>query len=101
MRIWRTGVVPGRAAEYEQFAATQSLPMFRAHQGFRGLLFGRNGEDCIVTTLWENDAAADALERSPLYRDTVARITAAGFLTGDSTVERFQVHGSYLPGEPA
>ncbi|MGW0587504.1 antibiotic biosynthesis monooxygenase family protein [Streptosporangium sp. NPDC002607] len=97
MRIWRTQVDEARAAEYERFAAVESLPMFRTQRGFLGLLFGRNGSACAVTTLWEDDAAADALEESPSYRETVARIGAAGFLTGPSVVERFTVHGSHLP----
>ena len=58
MRIWRTQVDVTRATEYERFATEQSLPMFRAHRGFSGLLFGRHGADCIVITLWEDDAAA-------------------------------------------
>jgi heme-degrading monooxygenase HmoA len=98
MRIWRTQVDVTRATEYEQFAAEQSLPMFRSHRGFSGLLFGRNGADCIVITLWEDDAAADALEDSPRYRETVARISATGFLTGPSQIERFTLHGKELPG---
>ncbi|MFG2000621.1 antibiotic biosynthesis monooxygenase family protein [Spirillospora sp. NPDC048911] len=97
MRIWRTQVDQARATEYERFAAEESLPMFRAQRGFLGLLFGRHGGDCVVTTLWEDHAAADALEGSAHYQETVARITAAGFLAGESEVERFEVHGSHLP----
>ncbi|MBV8932434.1 MAG: hypothetical protein JO285_07780 [Kutzneria sp.] len=97
MRIWRTKVDQSRADEYERFAAVDSLPMFQSHDGFLGLLFGREGTDCAVVTLWENAAAVDGLERSPRYRDTVTRITAAGFLVGQSRVERFAVHGSQLP----
>jgi len=98
MRIWRTQVDTTRAAEYESFAAEQSLPMFRAHRGFSGLLFGRRGADCLVITLWEDEAAADALEDSPRYLDTVARISATGFLIGQSQTERFPLHGKDLPG---
>jgi heme-degrading monooxygenase HmoA len=97
MRIWRTQVDEARAAEYERFAAQQSLPMFRAHQGFEGHLFGRRGGDCVVVTIWTDDAAADALEASPRYRETVARINAAGFLTGPSQVDRFRLHGDKAP----
>jgi heme-degrading monooxygenase HmoA len=97
MRIWRTQVDEARAAEYERFAAQQSLPMFRAHQGFEGHLFGRRGGDCVVVTIWKDDAAADALEASPRYRETVARITAAGFLTGPSQVDRFRVTAIWRP----
>jgi heme-degrading monooxygenase HmoA len=97
MRIWRTQVDEAQAEQYERFAAEESLPMFRAHQGFEGHLFGRRGRDCVVITIWKDDAAADALEASPRYRDTVARINAAGFLAGRSQVERFQLHGNVAP----
>jgi heme-degrading monooxygenase HmoA len=93
-RIWRTQIDQERATEYEAFAAQQSLPMFRSHPGFVGLLFGRNGSDCVVVTVWEDEAAADALESSPAYLRKVARISAAGFLRGDSIVERFDLHGA-------
>jgi hypothetical protein len=36
MRIWRTRVDEGRAAEYERFAAEESLPMFSGQPGFLG-----------------------------------------------------------------
>jgi hypothetical protein len=98
MRIWRTQVDVTRASEYERFATEQSLPMFRAHRGFSGLLFGRHGADCIVITLLEDDAAADALEDSPRYRDTVARISTTGYLAGPSRIERFTLHGEDLRG---
>jgi heme-degrading monooxygenase HmoA len=97
MRIWRTQVDEAQAEQYERFAAEESLPMFRAHQGFEGHLFGRRGGDCVVITIWKDDAAADALEASPRYRDTVARINAAGFLADRSEVERFQLHGHVAP----
>jgi heme-degrading monooxygenase HmoA len=97
MRVWRTQVETARAAEYEQFAAETSLPMFGAHGGFVGLLFGRRGSDAIVISLWDDDAAADALEASARYLETVAHIEASGFLTGPSRVERFDLHGSDLP----
>jgi heme-degrading monooxygenase HmoA len=93
MRIWRTQVEEARAAEYERFAAEESLPMFRSHRGFEGHLFGRCGRDCVVVTIWSDDEAADALEASPRYQDTVARINAAGFLVGQSLVDRFRLHG--------
>ncbi len=97
MRIWRTRVNEARAAEYEEFAANVSLPMFRSHRGFEGHLFGRRGGDCVVVTIWKDDAAADALEASARYRDTVDRINAAGFLIGRSQVERFPLHGDVAP----
>jgi heme-degrading monooxygenase HmoA len=98
VRTWRTQIDEARASEYERFASEVSLPMFRAHHGFRGLLFGRDSSDCVVITLWEDHAAVDALEASPRYRDTVARISETGFLAGRSLTERFELHGNDLPG---
>src|SRR5262245_15114666 len=89
MRIWQSAIDESEAAEYERFAHDVSRPMFEAHEGFRGLLFGRDGSRVAVVTLWEDDAAADAFERSTLYRETVARIESAGFLSGPSTTDRF------------
>jgi hypothetical protein len=39
VRIWRTGLHESRAREYEDFARNVSLPMFRRHDGIRGVLF--------------------------------------------------------------
>lgn len=88
MRIWTTQIDETRAADYDAFARGTSLPMFRAQPGFRGVLFGREGRNCTVVTLWDSPAAADALEDSTAYRETVALINATGFLQGASTVER-------------
>jgi hypothetical protein len=54
---------------------------------------GRCGGDCVVVTIWTDNAAVDTLETSPRYHDTVARITAAGFLVGRSEVDRSELHG--------
>jgi hypothetical protein len=40
-RIWRTQIDEHRADEYEYFADRESLPMFRAHEGFIGGWFKR------------------------------------------------------------
>lgn len=93
MRIWRSAIDEAAAVEYECFAQDVSRPMFEAHEGFKGLLFGRDRGRVAVVTLWEDDAAADAFERSTLYRETVARIESAGLLSGPSTTDRFVVHG--------
>ncbi|WP_166345699.1 hypothetical protein [Phytoactinopolyspora limicola] len=98
MRVWRTRIDDSRTTDYEQFAAQESLPMFRAHAGFAGLLFGRSGDECVVVTLWADAESVAAFEASQLYQETVDRITAAGFIVGPSFVERFEVHGSHLPG---
>ncbi len=91
-RIWRTSVVAGREDEYESFAREISLPMFRAHVGFRGAMMARTASDCVVVTLWESQQAIDALNQSQLYRDTVQRIMQTGFLTGDQRTETSDIH---------
>jgi heme-degrading monooxygenase HmoA len=87
VRIWRTGIDPDRESEYEAFARTRSLPMFRAHRGFVGVLFARRGAERIVVTLWDSAANARALAQSPAYGATVAEITATGFLRGKQSLE--------------
>ncbi len=93
-RIWRTGVKPERFEEYERFARERSLPMFREHRGFIGVLFMREATDrAAVLTLWEDEKAVEGLEASPLYRQTVEAILGSGLLAGEQSVELFEVHG--------
>lgn len=80
VRVWKATIDPARAAEYEHFAHTRSLPMFRSHNGFRGCAFLRDGADCTVVTLWADSDDVTALEASDLYHETVAAIMAAGFI---------------------
>lgn len=94
MRIWRARVDEARGDEYERFAQQESLPMFQAQAGFRGLVFGRSCDNCVVVTLWEDEAAADSLDASTSYLETVARIRAADFSLVDLGVERFNVHAA-------
>jgi hypothetical protein len=80
VRIWRATIDPARADDYERFARELSLPMFRAHGGFRGCAFQRDGAECTVVTLWDEPEDVAALEASTLYRETVASIMASGFV---------------------
>ncbi len=110
-RIWRTGIKPGQAEAYEAFAREISLPMFRAQPGFAGVVMGRDGDsdghgDCEgnrawVLTLWRDQAAIDALARSPSYAATVNRILASGFLDGEQSTEVSEVHLVEVLGEEA
>ncbi|WP_036358131.1 hypothetical protein [Microvirga sp. BSC39] len=95
-RIWRTQVVPDRFGDYERFARETSLPMFRSQTGYRGVMMAGDGADRVVITLWENDDAIAALDASPTYRETVSKIIATGFLTGDQSVEVYDTHLSDL-----
>lgn len=93
VRIWRTGLDESRAQEYEDFARTVSLPMFRRHAGLAGVLFAGSGGERAVITLWEDRAAADALAVSADYQATVRAIEAAGFLRPPQRTELLDVHG--------
>ena len=95
VRIWRTGLDELRAPEYEDFALGISLPMFRRHSGFLGVLFAGAGAERTVITLWTDRAAAAALDASADYQATVRAIEAAGFLRPPQRLEVLDVHGSW------
>jgi hypothetical protein len=92
-RLWRTGIDPARGAEYDAFAAAHSRPMFAAVPGCLGAFFLGTGEVRSVLSLWADAASIDALESSPLYRETVIRFQATGILREPQTVELFEVTG--------
>jgi heme-degrading monooxygenase HmoA len=96
VRIWRTGLDESRAPEYEDFARTVSLPMFRRHDGFGGVLFAKSGGVRMVITLWADRAAADALGESDDYRATVRAIEATGLLRPPQRIRLLNVHGSWI-----
>ncbi len=100
IRIWRTKVERGRAAEYERFARDSSLPMFRQQAGFLGVLFAGDGADRIVVSFWQDHEALEALAHSPTYAATVAEISRTSFLVGDSSSEVFPIHGGQWPTAP-
>jgi hypothetical protein len=95
VRIWRTGLDESRSREYEDFALGISLPMFRRHAGFLGVLFAGTGAERAVITLWSGQAAAAALEESADYQATAQAIEAAGFLRPPQRVELLPVHTSW------
>ncbi len=96
-RIWRTNVSPDRADDYERFAKNVSLPMFRVQQGFAGVLMLRDDADCLVITLWNEQADITALSKSESYNATVEHILNEGFLMGEQTTESYDLHLSWLP----
>jgi heme-degrading monooxygenase HmoA len=95
-RIWRTRIDESRAADYQRFANERSLPMFRAHAGFLGVLFGGAGDERVVISFWRDTEAVRTLEQSPRYRETVREIEAGSFILGPSSVEVYAVHGGAL-----
>lgn len=95
VRIWRSGLDESRAPEYEDFALRTSLPMFRRHVGFLGVLFAGTGGERTVITLWSDKAAVTALDASADYQSTVRAIEATGFLRPPLRVELLPVHSSW------
>ncbi len=91
-RSWITRVRLDRANEYEQFAKDISLPMFRSHPGCFGVVMIREGDQCRVTTFWRSVEAMHDFEESEIYRSTVARILAAGFLYGEQQIQVEKPH---------
>jgi hypothetical protein len=91
-RIWRCTIDPDRAGDYEEFARTVSLPMFRAQPGFRGCLMTRAGAECEVLTLWDGPHAIEALNASLSYQAAVAKILATGFILREQGTTVTQVH---------
>jgi quinol monooxygenase YgiN len=91
-RIWTTEVSPAHLEDYEAFAQTISLPMFRQQPGCEGVLMFRDGGSCHVLTLWRSQSDIDALATSQSYNETVQRILSAGFLVGDQTTRTYEAH---------
>lgn len=99
IRLWTTGIDPAKAAEYDAFADSRSLAMFKALEGCLGVVFVRSGGRGYVFSLWKDASCIEALEESALYRSTVRDITAAGFLEGPQTAELVSLTGGFLSGE--
>lgn len=95
VRIWRTEIDPARADEYDEFARTRSLPMFRGHAGFIAVLFSSRGTERTVITLWHDWKSVDALGTSASYEATVNEIEAAGFLRGEQSVEALDIDAAF------
>ena len=98
-RMWRTGIKPGRAEAYEEFARTISLSMFRAQQGFAGVVMGRDGGSAWVLTLWRDQAAVESLATSASYRAAVEKILASDLLDGEQSTEVSAVHVLDVAGQ--
>lgn len=96
IRIWRTAVDPGRRDEYREFEEQHSLPMFRRQAGFLGVLFLRSKQGAAALTFWAGDEDVERLAQSPTYLATVERLERTGLLSGDQTVELFEVAGAHI-----
>jgi heme-degrading monooxygenase HmoA len=97
-RIWRTGVKRERLKEYEEFERSYSLPMFERQEGCLGVFFLRGGEVCAALSLWRSETDIVALDSSPTYQQTVARLIASGLLQGEQSVEIFECPQGAIEG---
>jgi heme-degrading monooxygenase HmoA len=98
VRIWRTGIDPACAGEYDRFAQERSLPMFRSQPGCRGVLFTTAADDRrAVISFWEDQDAVNRLDESVTYRETASALGSTGILRGEQTVEVLDVSGGQLP----
>jgi len=95
-RVWRTGIDPERAGEYDAFSVERSLPMFRRQDGIRAVFFVRTLNGRAVISVWRDLAAVEALGESADYLDTVEAIRAADFLRPPWSVELLPVDHAWL-----
>jgi heme-degrading monooxygenase HmoA len=96
VRLWRATVRVGQELMYDAFARDVSQPMFEQQDGFRGVLFSRSSERCLVITLWADQASVERLAASPRYQETVKRISA--LIQPETTTEVYEALGGSLTG---
>ncbi len=96
VRTWQTTIDPDRVEDFEAFAKTYSLPMFRKQSGCLGVLFSREGADTTTLSFWEDQASIDQLDSSTSYQETVRRIQDIDLLRGEQTVTVYPIFGGYL-----
>ncbi|MGH3087457.1 MAG: antibiotic biosynthesis monooxygenase family protein [Rubrobacteraceae bacterium] len=100
LRIWRADLDPEHLDEYRRFEQEQCLPMLHKQPGFLGVLFLREAADRAASlTMWEDSGAVAALESSPSYRRTTRELSESGLLSGEQSVEVFEVESGDLRPE--
>lgn len=96
-RTWHASLAPGREADYDTFAASQSLPMFRRMPGCRGVHFLGSGTARRVLSLWDDHDAIAAIAGNADYLDVSSRLSASGILAGTGPVTLEPVSGAAFP----
>jgi heme-degrading monooxygenase HmoA len=100
LRVWSAKINPARLEAYRRFEAFRCLPMLHKQPGLLGVLFLRQAEDHAASlTLWEDAGAVEALQSSPSYRQTTYELAESALLTGNESVEVFEVEGGDLRPE--
>jgi heme-degrading monooxygenase HmoA len=98
VRVWRTAVRAERAGDYERFATTRSLPMFRRQDGCLGVLFAEDSGERIVITLWDRLETVAGLDQSSDYQLTTRALFDSGILDGEQTINVYTFAGGFLSG---
>lgn len=86
-RTWHARLSPGREADYDAFAGTRSLPMFRRLPGCRGVLFLGEGLDRRVLSLWTAPGAIDALTGNADYLAVSRQLAESGILASVGPID--------------
>lgn len=89
VRIWTTGIIPGKKHEYLEFAKNYSIPMFKKQKGILAANLLVKNDKSFVLTYWKDIKDINAMENDLLYHQTVDKIRNAGFLTEPQQVEIF------------
>lgn len=101
IRLWSTKLVPELVSDYDAFASSTSLEMFRSLDGCLGVVFLRSKERGFVFSFWRDSRSVDALRSSAPYDETVRRIAAAGLLAGEQTVDVVKLTGGFMTSAAA
>ena len=96
-RTWHARLTPGREADYETFAATQSMPMFSCLPGCRGVLFLGEGIERRVLSVWSDAGAIEALSGDPDYLAVSRRLAESGILASSGPVNCEPASGEVFP----
>src|SRR5215213_847896 len=85
---------------YRRFEQERCIPMRYKQPGLLRVLFLRQAEGHAASlTIWEDRGAVEALQSSPSYRETTHELAESALLTGNESVEVFEVEGGDLRPE--
>ncbi|HET9055501.1 MAG TPA: hypothetical protein VFN30_01510 [Chitinophagaceae bacterium] len=66
VRIWTTGIVPGKETEYLNFANEYFIPMFRKQAGLLNVNILIKPGKSLVFTYWENEEDIVSMENNAI-----------------------------------
>ena len=96
-RTWHARLAAGREADYDRFAESQSLPMFRRLPGCLGVFFLGKGTERRVLSLWTDAAAIEALAGNTDYLAVSGSLSDSGILAAVGPVEVEAAGGAAFP----